>query len=52
MDWPGIAVIISVIMVANGAFVWAVKWLLTSDQKNRIKEFDEIRGAIGEDRVS
>ena len=43
MDWKQVATLEGMIILANGGFVWAVKWLLSEDRKRLAADFRQIR---------
>lgn len=47
-DWGHVAVMVGLVVVANGGFVWAVKWLLSRDRKLLSDSISEMKARIGQ----
>jgi len=44
--WAQVAALGTLVVIANGGFVWVVRWLLSSDRKKMSGDFEEIKGRL------
>lgn len=46
MQWSHVAALIALVVLANGGFVWAVKWLLSRDRKMLAENLQAISARV------
>jgi len=49
MEWQVVALTVSMITLANGGFLWAVRWMLNNYRQEASEDLETIRAAIAKE---